>query len=63
MATSASTTASYDLTKADVVLVVRSLENQIAVVARAIRAESDDDVKAIRQVQIDALRSLISRFR
>ena len=64
MATSpAAATTSYDLTKADAALVVRSLETQVSVVSRAIRAEPDADIKALRQVQVDVLQSLIARFR
>lgn len=61
MATAAN--ASFDLSKADRGLIVRSLETQVSVVARQMRAEPDADVKAIRQVQIDALQALIARFR
>nr|QJB20710.1 MAG: hypothetical protein [Microvirus sp.]DAM31249.1 MAG TPA: hypothetical protein [Microviridae sp.] len=63
MATAAATTTSYDLTKADAGLVVRALETQVSVVTRQIRAEPDPDIKALRQVQVDALQSLIARFR
>ena len=64
MATSSNVAASVDvLTPAERAVVVESLELRVAQLRRAMNAETDPDVKAIRAKAMAAVEALIVKFR
>lgn len=64
MATASNVAASVDvLTPAERAVVVESLELRVAQLRRAMNAETDSDVKAIRAKAIAAVEALIVKFR
>lgn len=64
MATASNVAASVDvLTSAERAVVVESLELRVAQLRRAMNAETDPDVKAIRAKAMAAVEALIVKFR
>jgi len=54
---------SVDISDDDREIIIKALKFKLAAVVRAIRGESNPEIRAIRSDEADAFESLISKFR